>query len=92
MRAHGQNIGRAIGEMNAGAGERDQHHLAREIAGRMSHRLVGGGDPATRGVIINAEMHAPAAAIRRVHQRAERDLAALIDDRLRSFDHRFKEE
>ena len=40
MRTDRQNIGRAIGKMDAGAGERDQHHLPREIAGRMSHRLV----------------------------------------------------
>ena len=48
--------------------------------------------PQRRGVIVNAEMHAPAAAFRRLDERAERDLAALVDDRLRRFDHRFDPE
>ncbi len=46
MRTDGQDVGRAIGEMNAGARGRDQHHLPREIARRVTHRLIGRGDAA----------------------------------------------
>ena len=74
--------------MNTGSGERDEHHLTREIAGRMAHRLVGGGDPAARGVVVNSKVDALAATFGGFHQRLERNFAALVDDRLRSFDHR----
>ena len=58
--------------MNAGTGERNEHHLPRKIAGRMPHCLVGGGDAATGGVIVNAEVHALAAALPRIDQRTQR--------------------
>ena len=48
---------------------RDEHDLPREIAGRMAHRLIGGRDPAGRGVIVNAEVNAAAAAFGRIDKR-----------------------
>src|SRR5213078_3117728 len=40
MRADGENVRCAVGEMNASAGHRDEHDLPREIARRMPHRLM----------------------------------------------------
>src|SRR5205809_1685646 len=58
MRTDRQNVGRAVGQMNSSAGERDQHHLTREITSGMTHRLVGRGDTGRRRVIVNAKVNA----------------------------------
>src|SRR5205085_4894844 len=87
IRTGRENIGRAVGKMNAGAGHRNEHDLAREIAGGMPHRLIGGGDPARSGVIVNAEVDASAAAFRGLDQRMQTEPALAIDDRLRGLDH-----
>ena len=44
-------------------GERHLHHVLGEVAGRVGHRLVRGGDVAGRGVVVGAEVRARAAAL-----------------------------
>src|SRR3954470_11491972 len=68
MRPHRQNVCRAIRKLNAGSGKRYQHHLPGKVAGRMSHLLIRGRDAARRGVIIDTEVHATAAAVGRIDE------------------------
>ena len=78
MRRDGQNVGGAIGEPEAGAGQGNLHHIAGEVAGGMEHVLVGGGDAAAGGVVIGAEVGGDAAAARSGHQAGEGALATVI--------------
>ena len=58
----GQNICGAIGNPHSGAGKRNLHHVLGEIAHGIGHGLVRGGDAATGGVIVRAEMRRGASA------------------------------
>ena len=75
MRRHRQNIGGSIGERDAAARERHQHHRAREMTSRMQQVLTMRGDPERRRVIVGAEVrpHAtPACEFHQLRQFGER--------------------
>ena len=63
VRADRHHVGRAVREVDARAGEHHLHHLLGELAGRVGHRLVRGGDAAGGGVVVGAEVGADAAAL-----------------------------
>ena len=70
-------------------GQRDLHHFAREIAGRMQHVLPGGRDASSRRVIVRSEMRPAATAAGGFHERQEVRRAAFVDHGLRGLDHQF---
>src|SRR5262245_14143953 len=56
MRSHRHDVGGAVGQPDAGPGERYLHHLLRKVTGRVHHVLMSCGDAATGRVIISAEV------------------------------------
>ena len=72
---------------DAGARQRHLHDVLREIARGVGHALVGGGDVAGGGVVVGAEVGAPAPSLPRGHQGTQGGLAIQAEDRLRRLDH-----
>ena len=64
VRADRHDVGGAVGEHHAGAGERHLHHVLGEVARGVRHRLVRGGDVAGGRVVVGPEVRAAAAAAR----------------------------
>src|SRR5205085_4859634 len=62
MRGYRHDVRRAIREPDARPGERDLHHVLREIARRMHHVLVCCGNAATGRVVVGAEVRCYATA------------------------------
>ena len=87
MWRHRHNVGRAVRQPDARAGERNLHHVLREIASGMHHVLVRGSDAAARGVIVSAEVRGGATAARGPQEQRQIDPAFAVDDRLGSLDH-----
>ena len=56
----------------------------------MKHVLVRGGDVATGGVVVGAEVRGGAATARGGEQERQIDRALVVDDGLRGFDHHLK--
>src|SRR5215217_1078014 len=90
MRSHWHDVGCAVRKPDAGPGKRDLHHVFRKVTGGMQHVLMGRGDVAAGSVIICAEMSSDTPSFRSTKQPRKIDLAALINDRLRGFDHHLK--
>src|SRR4051794_9090089 len=90
MRADGKNICGAIRDVNPGAGERHDHRRARKVTGWMPHPLISRGDAKGCGVIVNSEVNAGAAPLRRIDKAEERAASIRSDDRLGSLNHEFQ--
>ena len=58
-------------------------------ASKVRHGLVCGGNAPPGGVVVSSKVRPGAAPARRSNQSKKVHLAALIEDRLRSFDHQF---
>src|ERR1044072_5542929 len=87
MRRNRHDVGRAVGKPDTGAGKRNLHHVLRKVAGRMQHVLVSCCDVASGSVVVSAEVSRNATTFRSSEQQGQIDLSAMIDDRLRGFDH-----
>src|SRR6185369_1461821 len=72
------------------AGKRNLHHVFRKVTGWVQHVLVRGGDVATGSVVVSAEVSSDTTPFRSTKQQRQIDLALVIDDRLRGFDHHLK--
>src|SRR5258708_318656 len=92
MRWHRKNIRRSIGQPDARARESHLHDLPREVAGKMGHVLMGGGDVPPGGVIVSAKMRGDAASAPRGDEGNQIYLAAFVEDGLRRFDHQLEAE
>ena len=62
MRPDRHDVGRAVRQPDAGARQRDLHHVLREVARRMQHVLMRGRDAARRRVVVGPEMRRDDAA------------------------------
>src|SRR6476620_7540556 len=65
---NGHNVCCAIGEPDAGARERNLHHVFSKVAGGMHHVLVCRRDTATRRVVVGPEVRGHAATTGRCQQ------------------------
>src|SRR5829696_2587181 len=90
MRCNGHDVCRAVRKPDAGACKRDLHHVLREVTRGMQHVLVRGGDVTTRSVIVSAEVSSDTTSVSSSKQERKIDLAAMVNDRLCSFDHHLK--
>ncbi len=80
MRPDGHDVSRAIRQPDAGAGERNLHHMLREVARRMHHVLVSGSNAATGSVVVSAEVCRRAPATSSRQQQRKIDPSFAIDD------------
>ena len=92
MRPDGQDVGGAVREPHPAAAVRELHQAPRELAHRVRHRLVRGGDPARRGEVVHAQVDARAPAVARVEKGRERRAAVGPEERLRRLDHHLEAE
>src|SRR5215212_1034912 len=90
MRSHWHDVSRTVRKPDAGPGKRNLHHVFRKVTGGMQHVLMSGGDVAAGRVIVCAEMSSDTPSFRGAKQPRKIDLAAMINDRLRGFDHHLK--
>ena len=79
-------VGGAVRQANAGAGQRDLHDMAGEVAGRVGEALLGRGQAAGGGVVEDAEVGAGEPAARRIDHAREGQPARMVDDRLGRLD------
>src|SRR5262249_39125329 len=66
VRTNRHDVRRAIREPDARAGKSNLHHVLSEVAGRMHHVLMSGGDAAACSVIISAEVRCGTTTTRRL--------------------------
>ena len=77
----------AVAEPYPAARQAHLLHLPGEVARRMGHRLVGGGDRAGGGEVVCPEVGGDDPAVPRFDQPANPDEAVVVDDRLRGLHH-----
>ena len=68
----GHDIGRAIGQPDPSTGVRDLHHMPREVARRVRHVLVCGGNAAGCCVVVGSKVSRDAATIGCIEKLTER--------------------
>src|SRR5215510_14310473 len=90
MRRNGHDVCRAIRKPDTRSGKRNLHHVLRKVTRWVQHVLVRGGDVATGSVIVSAEVSSDTTSFSSSQQQWQIDLALMIDDRLRGFDHHLK--
>jgi len=87
MRCDRHDVRCTIREPDAGSRVGHLHHVAGEVARRVVHPLMGGGDVAARRVVIRSEVRGDAAAPSPVEEERERRPAVGPENRLRRLDH-----